>query len=110
VAGQLWEILSIRDGYGPDDYSDFHRYEFDIARPDLAMGDWQSVEVRVQLSAAEICIDNLTVWASDDPCFDCSPPKLALYDPVPEPGGWVMLMMGVALIASRFDRGRSSLQ
>ncbi|MGE4608455.1 MAG: hypothetical protein AAEJ52_17095, partial [Myxococcota bacterium] len=110
VAGQLWEILSIRDGYGPDDYSDFSRYEFDIVRPDLAVGEWQSVEVRVQLSAKEICADNLTVWASDEPCFDCSPPKLTLYDPVPEPRGWVMLMAGVVFLASRVGRGRSSLQ
>ena len=105
AAGQFVEMLPIRDGYGENDFSDFFRYEFDITRPDSLEAVWQSVQIEVQLAAADLCVDNLAIWASDEPCFDCPPPKLDLYDPraVPEPGLTALLCSGAAflLLAAR---------
>jgi len=100
AAGQLWEVLPIRDGYGENDYSEFSRYEFDITRPASPEESWQSVDVQVQIGADDICADNLAIWASDEPCFECPPPKLDLYDPreVPEPGVAPLLGTGIAFL------------
>jgi hypothetical protein len=81
VDGTLPTVLLIRDGYNAGDYSDIMRYEFDVERPDSGATHWQSVEIQLHLGGADVCADNLMVWASDEPCFECAPPKLDLYDP-----------------------------
>ena len=81
VDGTLPTVLPIRDGYNADDYSDIMRYEFDVERPNSGAAHWQSVEIQLHLGGAGVCADNVMIWASDEPCFECAPPKLDLYDP-----------------------------